>query len=122
MAFFNLTKAFDTVNLEALWSILLCFGCTMKFVTILHLIHDDMEVMVMRNGCTANTFPVGTGVKQHCVIAPTLFSIYLAAMLHLITDKLPAGVELTYRTSRKLFNLHCLQAKTKVTPSSIIEL
>eukprot|EP00061_Rhincodon_typus_P011346 g36285.t1 len=41
-------------------------------------------------------------------------------MLHFTADKLPAGMELTYRTSGKLFNLHHLQAKTKVTPTSII--
>eukprot|EP00061_Rhincodon_typus_P007799 g29844.t1 len=63
-----------------------------------------------------------TGVKQGCVIATTLFSMYLAAMLHLTANKFPAGVELTDRTSGKLFNLHCLEAKMKVTPSSVIEL
>eukprot|EP00061_Rhincodon_typus_P013466 g39852.t1 len=71
MAFFDLTKAFDAVNQEALWSILLHFGCSMIFVTILHLLHDDMEVVGMTNSSTTDSFP---SVKQGCVIAPTLQS------------------------------------------------
>eukprot|EP00061_Rhincodon_typus_P014763 g42031.t1 len=113
MATFDLTKAYATVNWKACWSILLRFVCTMKSVAILHLLDDNMEVMVMTNDSTTDPLPVQTSVKQGCVIAPVLFLIYLAAMLHLTTDKTPAGVELTYRTCGKLFNLHHLQAKTK---------
>eukprot|EP00061_Rhincodon_typus_P010458 g34769.t1 len=81
-----------------------------------------MEVMVKTVKSTNEPFPIGASVKLGCIIAPTLFSIYLAAMLHLTIDKLPAGVELTYRTCRKLFNICQLQAKTKVIPTSHIEL
>eukprot|EP00061_Rhincodon_typus_P012676 g38566.t1 len=94
----------------------------MKFTTILCLLHDDMEVVAMTNGCTTDLFPIWTNVNQGCIIIPTLFLIYLSAMLHLTTDKLPAQMELACRTSGKLFNLHHLQAKTKVTPASVIEL
>eukprot|EP00061_Rhincodon_typus_P013134 g39315.t1 len=43
-------------------------------------------------------------------------------MLHLTTNKLPAGTELIYRPCGKLFNLPYLQAKTNITPTSVIEL
>eukprot|EP00061_Rhincodon_typus_P014936 g42330.t1 len=85
-------------------------------------LHDVMEVMAMTNVSINDLFSVQTIVKQGCIIAPILFSIYLPAMLHLITNKLPAGVELTYRTCAKLFTLYHLQAKTKVSPNSVIEL
>eukprot|EP00061_Rhincodon_typus_P005196 g24434.t1 len=90
MAFFDLTKAFDAVNQVALQTILLHFGCTMKFITILCLLHDDMEVM-MRNGATTDPFPIRISVKQGCIIAPTLFLIYLTATLQLTTDKHSTG-------------------------------
>eukprot|EP00061_Rhincodon_typus_P004609 g22987.t1 len=75
----------------------------------------------MTNGSTTDPFPSQTDVKLGCVIVPTLFSIYLAAMLHLTTVKLPAGMELTYGAYGQLFNLHRLQAKTKVIPTSVTE-
>eukprot|EP00061_Rhincodon_typus_P015757 g43615.t1 len=120
MAFFDLAKAFNTSREEL--CVLLCSGCTMKLVTILRLLHHEMEVVVITNGSITDPFPIWTGIKQGCVITPTLFSISLAAMLHLTTDTLPTGVELTHRTSGNLFNVCHLQIKTKITPNSVIEL
>eukprot|EP00061_Rhincodon_typus_P017969 g46929.t1 len=57
-----------------------------------------------------------------CVIAPTVFLICHAAMLHLTANKLPVGMELIYRTSGKLFNLCPLQAKIKFNLISDIKL
>eukprot|EP00061_Rhincodon_typus_P009871 g33693.t1 len=122
ITFFDLTKAFDTINQEALWRVLLHFGCTTKFDTFLHLLHGDVEVMVMTNGSTSDPFPIQGGVKQSYVIATTLLSIDLTALLHLTIDKLPIGVERTYRTSRKLFNLHHFHTMTKVAPTCVIKL
>uniref|UniRef100_UPI00398E885A uncharacterized protein n=1 Tax=Pristiophorus japonicus TaxID=55135 RepID=UPI00398E885A len=122
MTSFDLTKAFDTVNREGLWSSILRFGCPQKFITILRLLHDDMQAVVLTNGFITDPIHVRTGVKQGYVIAPTFFSIFLAAMLHLTLNKLPAGVELNYRTSGNLFNLRRLQARSKTIPSSVVEL
>eukprot|EP00061_Rhincodon_typus_P012847 g38845.t1 len=94
----------------------------MKFATILHLLHDHGNITVMTNGSATGLFPIQTSVKQGCVIAPALVSIHLAALLHLTVVKCAAGMERTYRTCGKLFNLCPLQAKTKVTPTSVIEL
>eukprot|EP00061_Rhincodon_typus_P015685 g43498.t1 len=68
-----------------------------------------MEVVIKTNGSTTDPFPVQTGVKQGCIFAPTMFLIYLIAMLHLTARR-----ELTYTNSRKLFNIYPLQAKAKV--------
>eukprot|EP00061_Rhincodon_typus_P012127 g37666.t1 len=71
----------------------------MKFITIFRLLNNDIEVVLMTNDSTTNSFPVWTNVKQGCIITPSLFSIYLAAILHLTIDKLPAGVELSFFVS-----------------------
>uniref|UniRef100_A0A803TM72 ribonuclease H n=1 Tax=Anolis carolinensis TaxID=28377 RepID=A0A803TM72_ANOCA len=123
MAFIDLAKAFDTVNRSALWTILQKIGCPDKFVNILRLLHDDMMATVLdSNGSQSDPFKVESGVKQGCVIAPTLFSIFIAMILHLVDGKLPTGVEIIYRTDGKLLNLSRLRAKTKVTTKSVIEL
>ncbi|XP_062834399.1 uncharacterized protein LOC134298378 [Anolis carolinensis] len=123
MAFIDLAKAFDTLNRSALWTILQKIGCPDKFVNILRLLHDDMMATVLdSNSSQSDPFKVGSGVKQGCVIAATLFSIFIAMILHLVDGKLPTGVEIFYRTDVKLFNLSRLKAKTKVTTTSVIEL
>ena len=40
--FIDLTKAFDTVNRKALWTVLECIGCPPKLVSMIRLFHDGM--------------------------------------------------------------------------------
>ena len=123
MAFIDLTKAFDTVDRQALWSILLRYGCPDKYVRILRLLHDGMTATVLNNsGSLSEPFTVETGVKQGCIIAPTLFSVFIAFILHLIGKELPQGIPIWYRTDGRLFNLNRFKAKTKIRKTIIMEL
>jgi hypothetical protein len=61
------------------------------------------------------------GVKQGCVLAPTLFSLMFSSIF---TDAFPyrhVMVDLLYRTDGKLFNTNIFQAKTKVRVEAIRE-
>ena len=79
--FIDLTKAFDTVSREGLWKVMSKFGCPTKFINMVRLFHDGMQASVRDDGKTSKPFPVTNGVKQGCVLAPTLFSMYFTAML-----------------------------------------
>ena len=48
--FAHLTKAFDTVNRIALWTILRKLGCPPLFVEMLKLLHRNMKAKVNVNG------------------------------------------------------------------------
>ena len=48
---------------------------------MVRLFHDGMQASVRDDGKTSKPFPVTNGVKQGCVIAPTLFSMYFTAIL-----------------------------------------
>ena len=77
---------------------------------------------VQDNGETSEAFPVTNGVKQGCVLAPTLFSIMFSAMLSDAFRDANLGISLTYRTDGSIFNIRRLQAKTKVSETTINEL
>ena len=77
MTFVDLTKAFDTVSRNGLWKIMAKFGCPEKLVTIVKQFHDGMMARVLDNGNSSNAFQVTSGVKQGCVLAPTLLSMML---------------------------------------------
>ena len=81
MTFVDLTKAFHTVSREGLWKIMAKFGCPTKFITIVRQFHDGILARVQNDGEFSVPFPVTNGVKQGCVLAPTLFSMMLSAML-----------------------------------------
>lgn len=123
MAFIDLSKAFDSVNRQALWLVLAKIGCPEKYIRVLRLLHDNMSATVLSgSGDETEPFRVDTGVKQGCVIAPTLFSISIAAILHLTGKHLPQGVKIMCRTDRQLFNINRFRAKGRTTTTSIMEL
>ena len=112
--FIDLTKAFDTVSRNGLWKIMAKFGCPGKFIEIVRQFHDGMMVRVLDDGDMSEAFEVTNGVKQGCVLAPTLFSMMFSAMLLDAFQDKPDGISITYRTDGKLFNTRRLQATTKV--------
>ena len=54
------------------------------------------------------------GVKQGCVLALTLFSLMLSAMLTDAFRESKPGINITFRTDGKLFNPRRLEAATNV--------
>ena len=118
----DLTKAFDTVSREGLWKIMAKFGCPEKFITIVRELHDGMLARVQDNGETSEPFPVSNGVKQGCVLAPTLFSLMFSAMLSNALNEEKLGIDIRYRYDRSLFDLQKLQSKTRITHDTVNDL
>ena len=80
MTFVDLTKAFDTVSREGLWKIMAKFGCPPKFIAMVRQLHDGVIARVQNDGEFSYPFPVINGVKQGCVLASTLFSMFSAML------------------------------------------
>ncbi|MEW8548461.1 MAG: hypothetical protein AB2693_33580 [Candidatus Thiodiazotropha sp.] len=75
--------------------------------------HDGMLARVQNDGKFSDPFPVTVGVKQGCVLAPTLFIMMFSVML---SDAFQDGDEwmsIRYRFDGGLFILRRLQAKNK---------
>ena len=111
--FIDLTKAFDTVNREALWLILGKLGCQKKLISILKLFHHDMKTTLNIGGKLAEPFTVGNGVKQGGTLAPTLFALYFSMVFQLVFKDSSKGVYIYYQTTGKLLNLKRFTARTK---------
>ena len=120
--FVDLTKAFDTVSRDGLWKIMGKYGCPGKFIAIVRQFHDGMMARVLDDGEPSDAFPVTNGVKQGCVLAPTLFSMMFSAMLTDAFRNCGLGINIKYRTDGKLFNLRRLQAITKVKETVLRDL
>ena len=52
-----------------------------KFTTMIERLHTGMMFNVRNGREVSNTVYITNGVKQGCVLAPTLFFIFLSAML-----------------------------------------
>ena len=66
------------------------------------------------NGSSSEPFEIRSGVKQGCVLAPTLFGIFFGMLLKHAFDTTTEGIYLRTRSDGRLFNLARLRARTKV--------
>lgn len=88
-----------------------------KCIRIFRLPHDGMSATVISNsGSEPKPVTVETGGKQGCIIAPTLFAIFITAMLHLIGEELPQVIPILEGTNVRF------KAESKVSNTTITEL
>ena len=111
--FIDFTKAFDMVSRDGLWQVHTKFGCPAKFVNIIKSLHSGMQASVAHGTKHFNEFAVKNGVKQGCVLPPTLFSLNLSAMLEAAFDDSLDGVSIQTRHNADLFNVSHFKARER---------
>ena len=92
IVFVDFSKAFNTVNRWTLWKVLKAYGCPESFINMIRQFHDGMTGRVSIGGDISDAFPINHGVKQGCVLAPTLFTLYLGAVLETMSANLASGI------------------------------
>ena len=110
VVFVDFSKAFDTVGRTGLWHLLRKYGCPEKF-TMIEALHTGMMANVSDVGKVSESFSVTNGVKQGCVLAPTLFSIFLSAMLDEAFRNMGDGVYIQSKQSDDLSDERTLQSE-----------
>ena len=81
IAFIELTKDFDLVSRDGLFEIVPLTGCPPKLLSFLESFHNNMHGTVRFDGNTSEALNIRSGVKQGCVLAPTLFGIFFSVFL-----------------------------------------
>ena len=100
--------------MSGFWKIKAKFGCPPRFIAMVRQFHDGMQARFQNDGEYSEPFPVTNGIKQDCVMAPTLFIMMFSAMLIDAFQGCGAGFAIRYRFDGKIFNLRRLQANSKV--------
>ena len=110
MTFVDLPKVFDK------------FGCPPRFIAMVRQFHDGTQARVQTDAEFSEPFEVTNGVKQGCVMTPTLFSMMFSVMLMNTFQDSDTGFPIRYRFVVHIFNLRRLQAKTKVQTNVLDDL
>ena len=118
ICFIDLWKAYDSINREALWSILQSFyHLPVKLISVIQAVHDGSRAAVRAYGRVSVSFDVTCGVCQGCVLEPALLNLYFD-VIHMLLDSCRVqnnGLGIAYLHSSKLVgNCKKLQLETLV--------
>ena len=114
IAFIDFAKVFDLVSRRGIFNLLEKIGCPPKLLRVISSFHSNMKGTVNYDRATSEPFEIHIGVKQGCVLAPTLFSIFFSMMLSYAFKTSTEGVFLHTIADGELFNLARLRTKSKV--------
>ena len=90
IVFFDFRKAFDTVDRALLWKVLQNFVCPPRLAKIVQEFHDGTKGKVAVGGDRSEKIMVSHGAKQGCVLAPTLFTLFLTVVLMILHQDTPS--------------------------------
>ena len=113
IAFIDLSKAFDLVSRSGLFTLLQRIGRLLKLLRMITSFHEEMRGTVQHDGFSSDPFPIKSGVKQGCVLAPNLFGILFSLLLRYAFSESEEGTYMHTRRDGSLFNLARLRGKTK---------
>ena len=121
--FLDIKKAYDTVFREGLWRRLWEVGVKGKMWRVLKNIYNKVESSVVVNGKRGEWFELHTGVRQGCILSPTLFAIFIDGLAREVkARKLGAevGPQVGARKSQRLVKLQKNQQKSPVSVSLLL--
>ncbi|KAG0714105.1 LINE-1 retrotransposable element ORF2 protein [Chionoecetes opilio] len=90
-AYVDLKKAFDSVHRESLWDLLRLRGILARTIGLITGLYSGTESAVKCRAGVSSFFPVNTGVRQGCVLAPSLFNSCIDWVLDKVVNQSDCG-------------------------------
>ena len=110
-----------TVGIKGLWMIMERLSCPSKFLSMVIQLHKDQCSQVRLNSDLSGSLPVVNGVKQGCVLALSLFSIFFSMMLKQVTEDLDdnCAMYIRYRLDDSLTSRDCMPTQKHLSSYSV---
>ena len=101
--FIDYTKAFDSVDHNRLWKILLKMGIPDHLTCLLQNLYIGQEAIARTGHGTMDWFKIGKRVRQGCTLSPCLFNLYAEyIMQNARLDEAQAGIKIAWRNINNL--------------------
>ena len=95
-------KAFDCVDHNKLWNILKLMGIPNHLTCLLRNLYAGQEAAVRTGHGTTDWFQIRKGVRQGCILSPSLFNLYAEYIMKNTGLKAQAGIKVTGRNINNL--------------------
>ena len=80
LAFFDVSKAYDSVNRSILWQRMSGFGFGGKYLQTLKSIYTGDSIQCEVNGSKTRPIYLKRGLRQGCSLSPLLFNLYISSL------------------------------------------
>ena len=94
VAFVDFKKAFDSVHHDKLLQAMQKEGVQGKFFASIKSVYDSLLSCVRANGEYSDFFDCPVGVRQGCVLSPTIVSLFINQLANHITETGRHGIQL----------------------------
>jgi len=81
VTFIDFEKAFDSVKTEIMWLTLQEYGIPRKIIQIIKILYDGFKCKISHKGKLSDFTEVRNGVRQGCILSPTLFLLILDGVM-----------------------------------------
>src|SRR5688572_16803738 len=102
MCFVDFKKAFDSIAHETLWMTMIEMGFPGHIINLLTKLYWEQKARVKVAGTLSEEFRVRRGVRQGCVLSPSLFNILAERVMREALEGYDGGVQIG---GRRLTNL-----------------
>ena len=72
------------------------YGFPLKFITIIQQLYKNATCQVVHNGKLTEPFSIKTGVRQGCILSPTIFLIVVDWIMKQSTTQKKTGIQWTF--------------------------
>ena len=79
--FIDFKKAFDRVWHAALWATMKKYNISTNIIRVIKNLYDKFTSVVLFNSSMGDWFRTTVGVRQGCLLSPTLFNIFLERIM-----------------------------------------
>ena len=101
--FVDFKKAFDRVWHTALWAILRAYNINTNLINVIQQLYDRASSAVYLNSSIGDWFRMTVGVRQGCLLSPTLFNVFLERIM---TEALEDHIGMVSIRGRTITNLY----------------
>ena len=101
--FVDYAKAFDCVDHNKLWKILMEIGIADHLTCLLRILYAGQEATVRTGHGTTDWFQIGNRVHQHCILSPCLVNFYAEYIMRKAElEEAQAGIKIPERNINNL--------------------
>ena len=76
LCFIDCSRSFDCVSLNEMWMIVTKMGFPKHLTDLVSKLYEDQESAVRTEVGNTVWFSIGRGLRQECILSPSLFNVY----------------------------------------------